>query len=55
VARADRLRARRGHHRRGLYDHAWLAGFAAAFVVYATLMRGTPLVDLDAVPPLPVP
>ena len=30
----------------------WFAGFAVAFVVYAALMRGTPLVDLSPVPPV---
>jgi NCS1 family nucleobase:cation symporter-1 len=38
---------------RGLYDYAWFAGFAVAFVVYALLMRGTPLVDLSTVPERP--
>lgn len=31
---------------RVLYDYAWFAGFAAAGIVYAVLMHGTPLVDL---------
>ena len=35
---------------RVLYDYAWFVGFGAAFVVYAGLMRGTPLVDLSQVP-----
>jgi NCS1 family nucleobase:cation symporter-1 len=35
---------------RVLYDYAWFAGFFTAFVLYAALMRGTPLVDLTAVP-----
>jgi NCS1 family nucleobase:cation symporter-1 len=35
---------------RVLYDYAWFVGFAVAFVVYAVLMRGTPPVDLSAVP-----
>jgi NCS1 family nucleobase:cation symporter-1 len=35
---------------RVLYDYAWFVGFAAAFVVYAILMRGTAQVDLTAVP-----
>jgi len=37
---------------RVLYDYAWFVGFAVSFVVYLALMRGTPLVDLDAVPPV---
>jgi NCS1 family nucleobase:cation symporter-1 len=36
---------------RVLYDYAWFAGFAAAFVSYAALMRGTPVLDLEALPP----
>lgn len=35
---------------RVLYDYAWFAGFAVAFLVYAALMRGTPRVGLAAVP-----
>jgi len=35
---------------RFLYDYAWFAGFGVAFVLYAVLMRGTPLVDLSGVP-----
>jgi NCS1 family nucleobase:cation symporter-1 len=35
---------------RVLYDYAWFAGFGVAFVLYAVLMRGTPLVDLSGVP-----
>ena len=35
---------------RVLYDYAWFVGFGVAFAVYAALMRGTPLVDLGAVP-----
>ena len=35
---------------RVLYDYAWFVGFGVAFVVYAGLMRGTPLVDLSQVP-----
>jgi NCS1 family nucleobase:cation symporter-1 len=35
---------------RVLYDYAWFVGFATAFVLYLTLMRGTPAVDLGAVP-----
>ncbi|HEX9093765.1 MAG TPA: hypothetical protein VF902_07260, partial [Coriobacteriia bacterium] len=35
---------------RVLYDYAWFVGFAVAFVVYGVLMRGTPPVDLSAVP-----
>jgi NCS1 family nucleobase:cation symporter-1 len=35
---------------RPLFDYAWFVGFAVAFVVYAVTMRGTPVVDLDAVP-----
>ena len=34
---------------RPLYDYAWFVGFAVAFALYAALMRGTPLVDLEAV------
>lgn len=34
---------------RVLYDYAWFVGFAASGLVYAVLMRGTPLVDLDTV------
>lgn len=37
---------------RALYDYAWFVGFAVAFGVYALLMRGTPQVDLDGVPPV---
>jgi len=37
---------------RVLYDYAWFVGFGVAFLVYAALMRGTPLVDLSAVPGL---
>jgi NCS1 family nucleobase:cation symporter-1 len=36
---------------RWIYDYAWFAGFGVAFVVYALLMRGTPVVDLSQVPP----
>jgi NCS1 family nucleobase:cation symporter-1 len=35
---------------RGLYDYAWFVGFGVAFALYWALMRGTPVVDLDAVP-----
>jgi NCS1 family nucleobase:cation symporter-1 len=35
---------------RVLYDYAWFVGFGVAFVLYALLMRGTPLVDLSEVP-----
>jgi cytosine/uracil/thiamine/allantoin permease len=35
---------------RVLYDYAWFAGFGTAFAVYALLMRGTPLVELEDVP-----
>ena len=35
---------------RVLYDYAWFVGFGVAFAVHATLMRGTPLVDLGGVP-----
>jgi len=34
-----------------LYDYAWFVGFGTAFVVYALLMRGTPVLDLSEVPP----
>lgn len=34
---------------RALYDYAWFVGFAAAGIMYAFLMRGTPVVDLGAV------
>ncbi len=34
---------------RVLYDYAWFAGFGAAFVLYALLMRRTPQVDLSEV------
>jgi NCS1 family nucleobase:cation symporter-1 len=37
---------------RVLYDNAWFAGFGVALIVYAVSMRGTPLVDLGAVPDL---
>ena len=37
---------------RVLYDYAWFVGFAVAFLSYAALMRGTPLVDLNGVPPV---
>lgn len=33
---------------RVLYDYAWFVGFATAGIVYAVLMRGTPVVDLEA-------
>jgi NCS1 family nucleobase:cation symporter-1 len=36
---------------RVLYDYSWFAGFGVAFAVYALLMRGTPALDLDGVPP----
>jgi len=35
---------------RWLYDYAWFAGFGVSFVVYAALMRGTPVIDLRGVP-----
>jgi NCS1 family nucleobase:cation symporter-1 len=35
---------------RALYDYAWFVGFGVAFGTYALLMRGTPVVDLGAVP-----
>ncbi len=35
---------------RFLYDYAWFVGFATAFGLYVALMRGTPAVDLGAVP-----
>jgi len=35
---------------RVLYDYAWFVGFGVSFAVYALLMRGTPPVDLGAVP-----
>jgi NCS1 family nucleobase:cation symporter-1 len=35
---------------RGLYDYAWFVGFAVAFLLYGTLMRGTPVLDLGGVP-----
>jgi len=35
---------------RPLYDYAWFVGFAAAFVVYAALMRGASAVDSRGVP-----
>ncbi len=34
---------------RVLYDYAWFVGFAVAFAVYATLMRGMPVADLGSV------
>jgi NCS1 family nucleobase:cation symporter-1 len=34
---------------RVLYDYAWFVGFGVAFVLYAALMRGTPVVDLGRV------
>ncbi len=37
---------------RPLYDYAWFAGFAVAFVLYWLLMRGTPELDLKGVPPV---
>jgi NCS1 family nucleobase:cation symporter-1 len=37
---------------RVLYDYAWFVGFGVAFAVYTALMRGTPTVDLDGVPPV---
>lgn len=36
---------------RPLFDYAWFVGFAVAFGTHALLMRGTPRLDLDAVPP----
>jgi NCS1 family nucleobase:cation symporter-1 len=33
-----------------LYSYAWFVGFFVAFAVYCLLMRGTPVVDLEAVP-----
>jgi NCS1 family nucleobase:cation symporter-1 len=35
---------------RVLYDYAWFVGFGVAFGAYALLMRGTPVLDLAAVP-----
>lgn len=35
---------------RVLYDYAWFVGFGVAFGAYAALMRGTPVLDLAAVP-----
>jgi len=35
---------------RVLYDYAWFVGFGVAFALYAALMRGTPVVELDGVP-----
>ena len=35
---------------RALYDYAWFVGFGVAFAIYAALMRGTPLVDLEPAP-----
>jgi len=35
---------------RPLYDYAWFVGFGVAFAIYAALMRGTPLVDLEPAP-----
>jgi NCS1 family nucleobase:cation symporter-1 len=35
---------------RPLYDYAWFVGFGVAFAVYWGLMRGTPPLDLSAVP-----
>jgi NCS1 family nucleobase:cation symporter-1 len=35
---------------RPLYGYAWFVGFGVAFLVYAVLMRGTPVVDLSGVP-----
>jgi NCS1 family nucleobase:cation symporter-1 len=32
-----------------LYDYSWFVGFAVAFVLYAALMRGTPVLDLRSV------
>jgi NCS1 family nucleobase:cation symporter-1 len=37
---------------RFLYDYAWFAGFGVAFAAYVALMRGTPVVELGAVPPV---
>ena len=37
---------------RVLYDYAWFVGFGVAFAAYSATMRGTPVVDLDRVPPL---
>jgi nucleobase:cation symporter-1, NCS1 family len=34
---------------RVLYDYAWFVGFAVAFVLYWTLMIGTPQVDLSRI------
>jgi NCS1 family nucleobase:cation symporter-1 len=38
---------------RPLYDYAWFVGFAVAFLVYGVAMRGTPRLDLAAVPAAP--
>ena len=35
---------------RVLFDYAWFVGFAVSFVVYGLSMRGTPVLDLAAVP-----
>jgi len=35
-----------------LYDNAWFVGFGVAFVLYWALMRGTPELRLDDVPPV---
>ena len=35
-----------------LYDYAWFVGFGVAFLAYAALMRGTPVIDLAGVPPV---
>jgi NCS1 family nucleobase:cation symporter-1 len=37
---------------RVLYDYAWFAGFAVAFLLYWALMRGTPELDLGDVAPV---
>ena len=36
---------------RPVYDYAWFVGFGVGFLLYAALMRGTPLVDLSGVEP----
>ena len=40
---------------RWLYDYAWFVGFGVAFALYALLMRGTPLLHIDDIPPADAP
>jgi NCS1 family nucleobase:cation symporter-1 len=37
---------------RVLYGYSWFVGFGTAFALYCVLMRGTPQVELEGVPPV---